>query len=74
MIGVLIVFIVFLTLFISKGHAEETVGQHIQEAVFDTLTGGLALAGAVEAAATGNFIVGAALSAVASREFGNAYF
>lgn len=34
----------------------------------------LVFAGAVEAAAMGNFVTGAALSAIASREFGRAYF
>lgn len=73
-IGVFITFIIFFMLFIAKGHAEETVSGHIKEAVFDTLNGGVAMAAAAEAAATGNFMVGIALSAIASREFGKAYY
>ena len=68
-IGVLIIFIISLLLLVSKGYAEETVSGHIQEAVFDTLAGTVALAGAVEQAAIGNFVTGAALSVLASREF-----
>jgi len=73
LLALLIVFILSVFFFATKVHAEETVGDHVKEAVFDTLAGVVAVAGAAEQAVTGNLVTGAILSSLAAREFVEAY-
>jgi cytochrome c oxidase assembly factor CtaG len=58
---VLITIVIFFVLGIAKGHAEETVSDHVKEAVYETLVGSVAAYGAVESAVMGNLGMGLAL-------------
>ncbi|HEV7737068.1 MAG TPA: hypothetical protein VGO47_06830 [Chlamydiales bacterium] len=68
---ILIIFFVFL--FNHKVWAEETVGEHLKEAVFDTLSGAAMTIAVIESTALGNPYSGAILSVLATREFLHAY-
>lgn len=72
-IWVFIIGIASIIFFATKGHAEETVGEHLKEAVFDTVAAAAAFTGAAQQAATGNFVNGAMLAILGGREVINAY-
>lgn len=65
---IVVIAIVSFIFFASRGHAEETIGDHIRDGVFDTLAATAAFAGAAQQAATGNFINGATLAVLGSKE------
>lgn len=57
-----------------KAHAEETVGQHVQEAVYDVLSAaGLSIA-AFEAAVVGGPVAGMIMCSLATRDAFHAYY
>lgn len=60
-------------IFSRKGCAEETVGGHIQEAVFHTLSASAVGFAAAEAAVAGNPVLGSVLCSLATREIFCAY-
>lgn len=68
-----IIVIVSSIIFANRLRAEETIGDHVKEAVFDTLSAGAITIAAAEAAASGNPVAGAILCSLASREVFNAY-
>lgn len=74
LLGLLIVAILAFFFFISRGHAEETAGDHLKEAVFDTLAASASFVAAAEQAATGNFVTGAVLTSLGVREGISAYY
>lgn len=75
LLAVFFVFVVFLVLFASRGHAEEpkTVSELAKEAVIDGLAGTVSIAAAAEQAITGNFYTGAALAILGAHEVIKAY-
>lgn len=73
LIGLLIIFILSIFFFASRGHAEETIGGHLKEAVIDTMAATVCIVGAVEQSATGNFVTGAILTTLAGNEIVKAY-
>jgi len=72
-IWMIIVGIASFIFFANRGHAEETIGEHIQEAAFDVMAATVSFAGAAQCAASGNFVTGTMLMALGGRELGEAY-
>jgi hypothetical protein len=73
-IWMILVFLVAFFHSVNRAHAEETVGQHIKEAVYDVMSASIAVAGAAQSTATGNFVIGFMCVAVAGHEIGEAYY
>ena len=65
---ILVTFVLGVIFFSTRGHAEETVGGHIKEGVFDTLAASAAAFGAMEFAATGNIGAGMILATLSAKE------
>ena len=60
--------------FSRKAIAEETVGDHVKEAVYDTLSAAALTFAAAESTVTGNLIAGGILCTLATREIFSAYY